>query len=125
AGGAVGEEAQEVRVRADEPVPDVEYLVEPVGEELARAPERRAVLVAEEHRLLELGELLERDRRARDGVGAVRVAGDRGGRGHGLSSSCRGRQSAQSSRSCRSPKGASTNAQWWGRSASSWASRRK
>jgi hypothetical protein len=109
---AVGEVMNQVRIRGDEAVPDVEHVLDLVSEDIVRQLQVADVVVAEQHRLLQLLELLVAQRRAGDGLGAVGVARDPCCAHH--VSSLERELAAQSSRSSASPKGASTKAQWCG-----------
>src|SRR5215213_821140 len=130
----VAEGGQQVRVGPDEPVPDVQDLLDLGGEHRAGAAQGGQVVVAEQQGRLEQLQVLEADRGAVHGGGPVGVAGDVG-LGHGsllgvvgARKACQVRSawsagavrwSGQSRRSSPSPKGASTKAQWCGVAGSS------
>src|SRR5690606_16701346 len=70
-------EVEQVRIRADKAVPNVEDFIGLIGKDVAGHPEVADVLFAEERRLFEQLELFETDRRPWHAWGSVGVSRNR------------------------------------------------
>lgn len=65
AGAVLAEGGEQVRLRGDEAVPDIEDRLDPVGDDRAGLPQRRDVVRAEQQARFELGELARGQGRGR------------------------------------------------------------